>query len=233
MKKIIFIIIFSLGVFINLSAQHNISINGGLSISNLQKYGSPSALKKISVHNELFSTTPYYCPFLGLEYEFDFKRYRFSSGLSFLTMGANDFVFSNETTAEMYLSLPLLAGIKWPISSKTSIMIEAGAEFGLQILNMGTVLLGSRINKINGNIGLVAGIEGAWKNLRFGTRFHLGLTDYFSWDVNNGKDIIHFKHASITIYLGYTLWNSKRSKERRLKRKQQKGKKKIGKKQRN
>ena len=69
---------------------------------------------------------------------------------------------------------------------------------------------------------MVAGIEGAWKNLRFGTRFHLGLTDYFSWDVNNGKDIVHFKHASITIYLGYTLWNSKRSKEKRLERKAQK-----------
>ena len=233
MKKIIFIIIASLGIVINLSAQqHNIALNSGFSISNLLKYGSPAALKTINVYyGELFNTSPYYSPFLGIEYEFDFKRCRFSSGLSFLTMGADDFFFPNEPTGVTYLSLPLLAGIKWPISSKTSIMIEVGAEFGIEILNIGTVTPGNRFfNKINGkiegNIGLVAGLEGAWKNLRFGTRFHLGLTDYTTWDVNYGKDITYFRHYSITIYLGYTIWNAEKSKERRLKRKQQKEKKK-------
>lgn len=197
-------------------AQHNISLQGGLTISNLQKYGTKSALESMSFYSDIYTTIPFYCPYLSLEYEFDYKKYRFSTGLSLLGLGANNFVFDNHSTAEMYLTLPLLAGIKWDLPKNFSITVEMGVELGIRVFNIGNVVLAKNTGRIGGNIGAVAGLETGWKNFRLGARLHIGLTDYFIWETSGSDEKVYFKHASGTVYLGYTLWKSGNAKKRKL-----------------
>lgn len=198
-----------------IQAQHNIALQAGITISNLQKYGSKVALENISLYGDIYNTTPLYCSYLSVEYEFDYKSYRFSTGLSFLSMGANRFVFEDSNTGEAYLTIPILAGKKWTLPKDFSITVEIGIEPGIRILNIGQVALASR-NKIGGNIGAAMGVEASWKNLRIGARLHIGLTDYFIWETSGSDEKVYFKHASGTVYLGYTLWKSGEVEKRKL-----------------
>jgi hypothetical protein len=208
--KILFAIFIYILININIShAQHSISIHGGGSVSNLQKYGTPTALEGAGVYSDLFSTTPYFSPYLGGEYEFHFEPYIFSAGISFLTIGADNFFYKNYSTAEMYLTLPLLIGRKWEVSNDFSISAKAGFDLGWKILNFGEIASAGNIDKANANIGAAGVVQVNWKRTSFGARLHVGLSNYFSWNVNNSKEQVHFRHSAVTLYVGYTLWKSK------------------------
>lgn len=202
----------------HISAQHNISIQGGVSISNLQKYGSKTALQGAGVYSDLFSTTPYVAPYLGVEYEFHFKPYVFSTGISFLTIGASDFFYKGYNTAEMYITVPILVGRRWLLPKNFAITARLGFDLGWKVLNFGDVATAGNMNRANGNIGAAGVLQGTWKKFSLGARIHVGLTNYFSWDVNNNKEQIHFRHSAVSVYLGYKIWDSSVVKAKKSKR---------------
>ncbi len=206
MKSILLVLL--VGFCTNIFAQHSISLEGGATVSNLQKYGSKIALEDIS-KSEMFDTKPFYFPYLGLSYEFDWHPFCFSTGLSFLTMGATDLIIKNTTTSELYLNLPVLVGRKWDISADAFVSAKIGAEFGLKIINIGELVLAKNYNQLGSNIGAVGVIEGVFKNFKLGARLHIGLTNYYSWKMKSNQEIVDFKHSSLTIYLGYILWRNK------------------------
>lgn len=215
MKNIIFILFSITSISTSCIAQHSISIKGGMTISNLQKYGNEQALKDINLYYDgMFNTTPFYNPYLSLEYAFDYKPFRISSGLSLLSLGANNFIEKNSSTGKIYLTIPLLIGRKWRIVNNFSITAEIGGNFGLKILNIGDVELAKSMDRIEGDIGITGGLETSWKKIKLGTKLQIGLTNYFDWttQINNNTQRVDFRHSSITFYIGYTLWSSTKNK---------------------
>lgn len=214
MKKILscFIILY----FINTSfAQHQISIHGGWTVSNLQKYGDQVKIQRISAPGAMFATRIYHFPYLAGAYEYDWEAFRFSTGLSFLTLGADNYFIPDEAVASMYLTVPLMVGRKWKLSDKTSLTASLGAEFGVRLMSTATITLASDMIRVRGNINAAGGLELQHKRFKFGAKLHIGLVNYSHWGTNPR---VHFRHSGITTYIGYLLWQrpTKKQKQRQL-----------------
>jgi hypothetical protein len=67
-----------IGCFI-IQAQHKLSLYSGVTISKLQSYGN-SAVANGAIHSDLYGGPPLSAPYLSLEYEHDYKTFRFSTG---------------------------------------------------------------------------------------------------------------------------------------------------------
>lgn len=186
------------------TAQHQISIHGGWTISNLQKYGDKAEIKKISAKGAMFDTRIYQFPYLAAAYEYDWGAFRFSTGLSFLTLGADNYFLPNEAVASMYLTVPLMAGRKWQLSDNTSLTASLGAEFGVRLMSTATITLASDAFRVRGNINAAGGLEVQHKRFKFGAKLHVGLTNYGSWGTTPR---VYFRHSGITAFIGYVLWS--------------------------
>jgi len=189
-------------------AQSKISLYGGYTFSEFAFYGQADRL-------DLYSTDYYghHSPYLALEYEYDYKKVRFSTGISTAAMGSRRYL-SKWGVGELYATVPLLAGYQWSFSNNLGLTLEGGLEFGIGYGSLGIVFVDNRNFKYN--IGAAIAIEGQWKRFRYGTRFHLGLTDY-KYVYNTDGTRTPIKHYAFTFYVGYTLWDAqkKRAKKRK------------------
>lgn len=205
MKRTLFIPVFLLYFFTS-NAQHKISGYVGWTASKLEVYSKTNAT--INNLDYGFLHTPY----LAFEYEYDWKKLRFSTGLSGIGMGASDFFGKDTHWGGVYINIPILAGINWDLPKNWGLMVESGVEAGLKLVNIGDITtIDDMNNKVKGNINAVLGLESNWKRFRFGVRLQVGLTDFNKW--SNSATL---KHVGVTTYLGYTLWDSGKKKASKM-----------------
>ncbi|WMX14880.1 hypothetical protein [Aureispira sp. CCB-E] len=212
MKKILFTVLILHLLILNLKAQHKISAYGGWTASKIQTFYSSDA-KKHTVDDDLFVLPILHSPYLSFEYEYDWKQLRLSTGISTTIWGTSEFFGDTQPWAEMYLNLPIIAGIRLDLPKNWNLTIESGFEAGIRILNVGVYFLDDFTPKFRGNLNAILGVEANWKQFRLGTRLQVGLTTFRYWD-----DDLWFKHSGLTTYLGYTIWDSTIAKEKRAKR---------------
>lgn len=198
--------LFSFFYYNNSQAQHKISAYAGWTASQTQNYQNPALYQEVS--------SVLHMPYLGLEYEYDWKKLRLSTGLSVTTMGRSFSTEKQVPMGSMYANLPIIAGIQFDLPKNWGLTLEGGVELGLEIASVSVITYaGDYDNKIDGTVNALVGLETQWKQFRFGTRLQIGLTTYMPW--RSGVD---YKHLGVTTYLGYTLWDSKIAKEKRAKR---------------
>ncbi len=209
MKNIILFLIFI--IFQNfIQAQHKISAYGGWTASKIQVY---SNTQKNPLDDELFAFPILHRPYLSFEYELDWKKLRLSTGLSTTIWGTSSTWGGTLQWAEMYLNLPIIAGLRLDLPKSWNLTIESGFETGIRLTPLGVYHLDDFEAKIRMNVNIILGIEANWKQFRLGTRLQIGLTTF-----RHFNDDIWFKHSGLTTYLGYTIWDSKIAKEKRVKR---------------
>lgn len=202
---LLFTFLFSLCYYNNSQAQHKISAYAGWTASQSQNYQNPPRYKEISAVLHM--------PYLGFEYEYDWKKLRFSTGLAVSILGRSMSTEKQMSLGSMYANLPIIIGIQFELSKNWGLTLEAGTELGLELSSVSAVTYaGDYDNKIEGNINAVTGIETQWKQFRFGTRLQIGLTTYMPW-----RRDVNYKHLGLTTYIGYTIWDSKIAKEKRAK----------------
>lgn len=212
-RKYLFLIVFFLHILLtNSQAQHKISAYGGWTASKIQVFLSPDK-RKGPIFNDLFKLPILHKPYLSFEYEYDWKKLRLSTGLSVTIWGTSEFFGDTQPWAEMYLNLPIIAGLRLDLPKNWNLTIESGFEVGVRLTNIGIYFLDDFDNKFRGNLNAILGAEANWKQFRLGTRLQVGLTTFRYWN-----DDIWFKHSGLTTYLGYTIWDSKIAKEKRVKR---------------
>lgn len=192
--------------------QHKISAYAGWSASKIQIDLSPD-VQKGPTFNEFFALPIFHSPYAAFEYEYDWKRLRFSTGLSVGTWGASEFFGDHLPFAEMYLNIPIIAGGRFLLPKEWGLTIEGGVELGMRLTNIGIYFIDDYDFKFRGNINAVVGLEADWKRFRFGTRLQIGLSTFRYWNADIG-----FRHSAITTYIGYTLFDSVESKKKLAKR---------------
>lgn len=201
---LLFTFLFSFCYYNNSQAQHKISAYAGWTASQTKNYQSP-------IYNEI--SAPLHMPYLGFEYEYDWKKLRLSTGLSVTTMGRSFSAEKQVPMGSMYANLPIIVGIQFDLPKNWGFTIETGAELGIQVSSISVIAYGGDPNKVEGNINAILGFETQWKQFRFGAKLQVGLTTYMPW-----RSGVNYKHFGGTTYLGYTLWDSKIAKEKKIKR---------------
>lgn len=216
MKNIIIVLLLTFYSSL-LSAQHRISVTGGWTFSTLYKVGNEEALKADS-HYGLYDLSLFHAGNINVKYEYNYQSFRLSTGLSLLSLGANDFFSRGFDIAYMYLTVPILFGYKKDFSKDLSLVIEGGGEAGGSVSRVGSVEVLGRRGQTRYYVGLLFGVEGKYRRFSLGARFHLGLNDFEEEYFNKEKDVMYLKHIGGTIYLGYTIWDSSRVKKKNKKK---------------
>lgn len=193
-------------------AQHKISAYGGWTASKIQIFLSPDS-KKGPIFGDLFALPVLHRPYIAFEYEYDWKRLRLSTGLSTTIWGTSEFFGDTQPWAEMYLNIPIIAGVRFDLPKHWNLTLESGFEAGVRLTNIGVYFLDDYEPRFRGNLNAILGVEANWKHFRLGARLQVGLTTFRYWSSD-----LWFKHSGITTYLGYTIWDSKIAKEKRAKR---------------
>lgn len=186
-------------------AQSSLSFYSGWTASTVYTTNAP--FSKVSDHHLDIQMmhSPY---FGGLEYEYDYKKLRLSTGLSFMLMGAQQQPYLWSTLHPVYYwAVPVLAGYHIGLPNNFGLTLEGGLDLGYQ--QWTNPFMPKPEHSFN--LNTVIGIEGSWKRLRLGVRGRLGLTTFQEYEGNT------YKHVALTTYLGYTLWDQAKSKARRLK----------------
>lgn len=207
MNKSLLLSLFILSCFYNnAQAQHKISVYGGWTASQLQNYKTPHQYPEVSAVLHM--------PYLGFEYEYDWKKLRLSTGLSVSTIGKSVSKEKQLAVGSMYVNLPIIGGIQFDLAKNWGLTIESGVELGLELSSVSVYFtIADYNNKTKGNINGILALETQWKAFRLGTRLQIGLTQYRPW-----RTISDDRHAAITTYLGYTIWDSQIAKTKRAKK---------------
>jgi len=216
MKNIILVLLL---IFYNsiLSAQHSISVTGGWTFSTLYKVGNEEAFKADAFYG-LYNFSLFHAGNINAKYEYTHQSFRLSTGLSLLSLGANGYFSKDGDIAYMYLTVPVLFGYKTTFSENLSLVIEGGGEVGVSVSRVGSVEVLGRRGKTRYYVGLLFGVEGKYKRFSFGARFHLGLNDFEDHTFSRNEETLYFKHIGSTIYLGYTIWDSSKAKQKKEKK---------------
>jgi hypothetical protein len=209
--KLLFFLSFIL-CFYNIAAQSRMSLQLGWTVSKLQTIYDRNIVKG-PVFYEAADMPALHAPYGGLEYEYDYKKLRLSTGVSVMTFGSNRMPFFGETSwPTHYWVIPIVGGYRTALSKQLAFIIEGGVDIGFQQGSSGLIGSGNYWGTING----ILGVELEWQRWRLGTRLHWGLTNF------RKLPPIIYKHTGITTYLGYTLWDHAQCKARLLKRQQEK-----------
>lgn len=216
MKPLFVIVLFLFFGSHTIYAQHSISINAGWTISNLYKVASIETFNNASYYDEHLNLTLFDAPYASINYNYLHNNFRLSTGLSALSLGANNYILYSGV-GYMYLVAPILAGYQVNFSEKFSMVIEGGADVGLGISRVASVSLPSKVGVARPYIGMVFGLEGKYKRFSLGAKFHLGLNVFEEVTYNKGQNVMHLKHIGGTVYIGYTLWDSSKNVKRKKK----------------
>jgi hypothetical protein len=195
-------------------AQSRISAYGGWTASKIRAIYDKNTYQPGPLAGDSFVSFPFWHTInLWGEFEYDYKKLRLSTGFGFMAIGAGSSPgFPSYPWVTAYYTFPLLGGYKLELDKGWDIVFEGGVEIGIQ-LGGGTVRTGGGARW--GNINIVTAVETEWKNFRLGVRGHLGVTNF-----RRIYDIL-YKHTAITTYIGYTLWDHKKCKARRLAKRQE------------
>lgn len=206
--------------FINTTnfAQHNLSVTGGWTFSTLYKIGTTEAFEDHYYYSDLYDFALIHFPSLNLKYNYRHQTFRFSIGISFLSMGTRDYFWKGTRWAYLYLTIPVLAGHQFKLSENCALVIEGGIEAGASVMIVGDLVNLSKFEKTLPYIGLVFGLESNYKRFILGTSFHLGLNNFDNSSGTTRQETIYFRHIGGTVYIGYTFWDSAKAKEKRQKR---------------
>lgn len=221
MKTISVVIALIFFFYTTIEAQHRLSITGGWTFSSLYKTGTPKAFENHYYYADLFRFSPIHMPDLGIKYTYQYKFFRFSTGISFLSLGTRDFFWKGTGWAHLYLLVPLLFGRQFEVTKNFTFTLEGGLEAGTSIMNVGSIIILGR-EQSRPYLGLSIGIEGQYKRFFIGMRGHLGLNNFDYYTFNAQQETLYFKHMGGTLYLGYTFWDSKKARERRDRRRNKK-----------
>lgn len=206
MKSIILTLLLS-SCSILLLAQSKLAIQAGWTASNMRVLASAEEWPQPTSSNFLHR------PYLGISYQYNYKKFQLSTGLSSLILGASGGSFlGNGDWEHWYVVVPILGGYSITLSKEVQLVVQGGAEIGYKWANS-TLVIG-RINDHKGLVNLTAGAALAWKQFQWGTRGHWGLTDFEKMGATG------FRHTGLSTYLSYTFWNSKRAKAKRLEKQQ-------------
>lgn len=133
-----------------------------------------------------------------------------------LTLGSSSVFIKNLALAELYLTIPLIFGKKWNLPKNWSLTAALGFEVGVYRSAVSGVTF---MGKSDWNMNAILGLEANWRRFRFGARLQVGLTIYeVIYNVKDRSKDIALRHSGLTVYLGFTLWDSKKSKGWRAKR---------------
>lgn len=198
-------------------AQSRISLYGGWTVSNIRAIYDKNTFQPGPLAEDSFTKFPFWhTPYMGIEYEYDYKKLRLSTGFIMMSMGAGGMpLYPDYPWVMAYYTFPLLGGYHLKLDKGWDMVFEGGVEIGFQHGNQGNFQTrggGSHW----GNINLVVAIETEWKNVRLGVRGHLGVTNF------RRLSVFTYKHTGITTYLGYTLWDHGKCKARKLRKQQEK-----------
>ncbi|MGH1339729.1 MAG: hypothetical protein ACRBFS_26660 [Aureispira sp.] len=203
-------------------AQHQLSVTGGWTFSTLYKVGTKEAFETSYYYANLFRFSSIHLPNLNFKYNYHHRSLRFSTGISFLSLGTRDYFWQGTDWAYLYLTVPLLIGHQFKLSNQWSLVTEGGVEIGTSLDKVGSMVSAIHIGKKLPYIGLVLGVESNYKRFVLGIRGHLGVNDFYHFEFNAQQETLYFKHIGGTLYLGYTFWDSKKAKERRERRRNRK-----------
>lgn len=212
MRTILWILL-SLSCY-NLKSQSSLDIQAGWTVSNVRGLYDQSTVQLGPVADEFLNFDPLHIWFCGLMYDYQIEKVHLSTGISLLILGSSDIAAApDHAWINTYATIPLLVGYSLKLSSKIplDLTIRSGIDLGYRL---GNGVLGDE--KWWGLLNLTAGIEISWKQFRLGTRGHWGMNDFFVYHP------FHYQHTGLTTYLGYTFWDSQKTKARRLERQQAK-----------
>ncbi|MFK7798105.1 MAG: hypothetical protein AB8E82_11675 [Aureispira sp.] len=209
MKVILFLLLAMITDKIN--AQSKVSVLGGWTASKIRTLYDKN-INKGPAFSEASDMPILHAPYLGFEYEYDYKKLHLSTGIALLTLGSNKTPFFGEIPwPTYYWAFPLLGGYNIFLSKKWNLIVEGGTEICFQQGSSGLIGTGSYW----GNINAVLGVELCYKRFRLGMRGHWGVTDF------RYLDPITYQHTAITTYLSYDLWDHAKAKARRLRKQQE------------
>lgn len=201
----------------NNQAQHQLSIQGGWNFSSLYKVGSRETIQASTFNAEIFAFTPIHLPYLGVKYNYNLpsSNLRFSTGISFLSMGAMDFFWKGTRWAYLYLTVPLMVGTSFKVSDQVNLAIEGGVEGGASLTNVGDLENAARIGQTRYYAGILLGGEFNYKRMSLGIRGHLGVNNFDRWVFTAIQETMYFRHIGGTVYIGYTFWDSAKAKQKK------------------
>jgi hypothetical protein len=198
--------------------QHSLSITGGWTFSTLYKIGTPTAFEHHYYYSDLFDFSLIHFPNFNLKYNYNAQAFRFSTGLSFLSIGTRDYFWKGTRWAYLYLTVPVLVGRRFKFSKHHSLALEGGIEAGTSVMMVGDLVNAAKFKETLPYVGLILNIENSYKRFIFGIRGHLGLNNFDYYVFSTPQETIYFKHISGTVYIGYTFWDSHKAKIRRQQR---------------
>ncbi|MGH1335801.1 MAG: hypothetical protein ACRBFS_06705 [Aureispira sp.] len=210
MKFTSFILLFFSCYF--LKAQSSLDIQIGWTFSNVRVLYDKSTVRLGPVADEFLLFDPLHRSFLGLTYTYQIQRVHLSTGLSLLILGASDIPAApDHPWINTYFTTPFMIGYSFSLSKKIplKLTIRTGIDLGYRL---GNGVLGDE--KWWGLLNLTTGLELTWRCFKLGTRGHWGMNNFFEYRP------FHYHHTGLTTYLGYTFWDSKKAKAKRLERQQ-------------
>lgn len=187
--------------------QSQISVQAGWTAAQVRAYERSSNGMQNLV--DLADFPILHSAYIGAEYEYDYRKLHVSTGLSFMTFGSKADPFFGHPWPIFYWVVPVLGGYKTTVAKDLDLLAEAGVDLGLQ---QGQDFV--NVDYYRFNVNVVVGAELHWKRFCLGTRFHWALTNFRVFEP------FSYKHTAITTYIGYTLWDHKKCKTRRLAKKQ-------------
>lgn len=203
MRYILVILFFVANYFIA-NSQHQISLHGGWTASKIVEFRKAD-IPVGSSYNDLHAFPMHHGIYGSIEYEYMLHPFKLSVGLSASEFGTSRYIAGPWAT--YYISIPMMLGYHWKLPKNFSITLEGGAEIGIETSS--TVFNYNKTQLLA--LGTV-GVEAAWKRLKFGLKGHFSMNPFRDWNT------AYLHHSGMTTYIGYTLFDSVKNKERRAKR---------------
>jgi len=194
-------------------AQSKISLHVGSTFSKVRALYDKGAIQPGPYFESAVNLPILTMPYFGFEYEYSWRKLHLSTGLVLINLGADVtpyFPIGRWNTP--YWTIPIMAGYRLNFPHQWALIGEAGGELGLSDKGY-AILMGG--GSYWGNINAVAGVEAEYKRWRLGIRLQWGLTDF------RYAGAITYKHAAVTTYLSYTLWDHAKAKAERLQKQQE------------
>lgn len=209
----IYFILFGLFLVTSSTAQtqHQVGVVGGYTLSKVRAL-FPSNHQPNFMDKDYTTFSFCHAAYLGVFYEYAPQKLRYRVGLDAVTLGASN-VPSPEPDSDYpwysyYLTLPLIVTYPIMLGKQVYLSPQVGLEPGLQWGNPAVILVGQ--GKYWGHLGLLLGLELEYKRWRLGVRGQYGLTDFLTLPP------YRYRHTALTLYLGYTFYDSSVAQARRL-----------------
>lgn len=188
-------------------AHYQVQLQAGWTASKIQpqapRFFTPSQLPYQAQHFEVL-----HHPFVAVGVTADYRRLFLETGLSYLAFGASSTPLApQQAWHSHYLSIPLLVGYQYFLSKYSKLVVLGGTELAFQIAEAPQQGHGGASW---GTCNVLLGLQAHWRSFSMGTRLHIGLTKFRYVQETT------LRHSGCTVYLAYTLWDSRKGKRRKI-----------------